>query len=72
MKTRKDREVLLHFSPYPKMFVLGKKDPVLPYESLVAQTEGTAVDVVELSEGHMSLIENKKETLQALRDFVKK
>ena len=31
MKIRKDREVLLHFSAYPMLLILGKKDPVLNY-----------------------------------------
>jgi hypothetical protein len=27
MKIRKDREVILHFAPYPIQLILGKKDP---------------------------------------------
>lgn len=72
MKIRNDREVLLHFSPYPKMMILGKKDPVLNYESLVEQTKNTEVEVVELPDGHMSYIENADEFLENLRIFLKK
>ncbi|NQX84911.1 MAG: alpha/beta hydrolase [Flavobacteriaceae bacterium] len=60
MKIRPDREVLLHFSPYKKMMVLGKKDPILDYSSLIAQTQNTEVEVVELPDGHMSHIEDFK------------
>ncbi len=71
MKIRKDREVLLHFSPYKKMMILGKKDPVLAYPKILDQVANTEVSVVELPDGHMSHIENFKETLDALKSFVK-
>ncbi|MFD0964403.1 alpha/beta fold hydrolase [Pseudofulvibacter geojedonensis] len=71
MKLRFDREALLHFSPYPKMMILGKKDPVLNYEDLLDQLEGTEVLKVELPDGHMSHIENQQEVIDALQEFVK-
>jgi len=71
MKIRNDREVLLHFSPYKKMLVLGKKDPVLDFNDLLDQVKGTEVEVVELPDGHMSHIENKEELSAALKRFVK-
>jgi len=71
MKIRNDREVLLHFSPYKKMMILGKKDPVLDYNALIEQTQNTDVSVVELSDGHMSHIENFDETLKAIKSFIK-
>lgn len=37
MKIRKDREFLLHTSTYPKLLILGKKDPVLNYEENLEQ-----------------------------------
>ncbi|NJX15299.1 alpha/beta fold hydrolase [Tamlana crocina] len=70
MKIRDDREALLHFTPFKKMMVLGKKDPVLDYEALVTQTQNTEVEVVEFPDGHMSQIENKDEFLQILTHFV--
>lgn len=72
MKLRSDREVLLHFGPYPSMIILGKKDPVLNYDDLIAQTHGANTEVVELENGHMSLIEDKKAAEQAILEFVKK
>lgn len=72
MKIRNDREVLLHFGPYPKLMILGKRDPVLAYENLIDQTKGTDTEVIELENGHMSLIEDKKEAEEAILNFVKR
>ncbi len=71
MKVRKDREVLLHFGPYPIMLVLGEKDQSLPYEEHVTQTEGTNVKLVTYPDGHMSHIENREDYLKQLLDFFK-
>jgi pimeloyl-ACP methyl ester carboxylesterase len=71
MKIRKDREVLLHFGPYPKMLILGKKDPVLNYEESIEQIENTNVELISFADGHMSHIENRKELLAALIAFFK-
>jgi pimeloyl-ACP methyl ester carboxylesterase len=72
MKIRADREVLLHLSPFPKMFVLGQKDPVLDYEETKAQTEKTAVELVTFPDGHMSYLENQEELTALLLRFFKK
>lgn len=72
MKIRKDREVLLHFGPYPILLVLGQKDPVLNYEESIEQAENTKVEVVSFPDGHMSLIENRDGLLEALVGFFKK
>jgi pimeloyl-ACP methyl ester carboxylesterase len=71
MKIRKDREVLLHLTPYPKMLVLGKNDPVLNYEDSLDQIEDTAVKLVTFPDGHMSHIENKDELKTVLLEFFK-
>jgi pimeloyl-ACP methyl ester carboxylesterase len=71
MKIRKDREVLLHLTPYPKMLILGKKDPVLIYKDAVEQIENTAVKLVTFPDGHMSHIENKEELKTVLQNFFK-
>lgn len=71
MKIRQDREVLLHFGPYPKMLIIGDKDPVLSLDDLLDQVNNTNTQVVRLSEGHMSHIENKTEFREALTDFIK-
>lgn len=71
MKIRNDREILLHFSPYKKMLILGKKDPVLNYNTLLKKTRNSEIKLVELPDGHMSHIENAEETLSTIKTFIK-
>lgn len=71
MKIRKDREVLLHFSSYPKLLILGKKDSVLNYDDTIDQVENTNVELVTFPDGHMSHIENKDELKNVLLKFFK-
>ena len=72
MKIRKDREVLLHFAPYPIQVVLGEKDGVLIYDDTIDQIEGTKVEPTTFPDGHMSHIENEKELKIVLLEFLKK
>jgi pimeloyl-ACP methyl ester carboxylesterase len=71
MKIRKDREVLLHLTPYPKMLILGKNDPVLNYEDSLDQIEDTTVKLVTFPDGHMSHIENRDALKAVLLEFFK-
>ncbi len=71
MKIRKDREVVLHFAPYPILLVLGKKDPVLNYEESIEQIENTSVKLISFPDGHMSPIENKEQLKKELALFFK-
>ncbi len=70
MKHRKNREHVLKSEAYESLLITGKKDPVLVYENSVAEANRTQTPIVELSNGHMSHIENKKELLISLRDFI--
>ncbi len=72
MKIRSDRKVLLHLSPYPKMLILGKKDPIVAYEEAKEQIENTEVQLVTFPDGHMSHIENQHELTTVLLQFFKK
>lgn len=72
MKLRKDREVILHFAPYPILLILGKKDPVLNYEENKEQIDGTQVELVSFNDGHMSHLENKLELEKTIVAFLKK
>jgi len=72
MKIRKDREVILHFAPFPILLILGKNDGVLIYEDNLEQIEGTKVQLVTFEDGHMSHIENEKELMKVLLDYLKK
>jgi pimeloyl-ACP methyl ester carboxylesterase len=71
MKARKDREVILHFAPYPILLVLGKQDPVLNYEESLEQIEGTQVKLITYADGHMSHIENREQLQKDLSEFFK-
>lgn len=71
MKTRNDREVILHFAPYPIVLILGKKDPVLNYQDNLEQIENTDVKLITFNDGHMSHLENRDELVSVLRDFFK-
>ena len=71
MKIRKDREFLLHADLYPKMLILGKKDPVLNYEENLEQIENTPVELVSFPDGHMSSIENRDQLKTVLLEFFK-
>ena len=72
MKIRKDREVILHFAPYPIQLILGKKDPVLNYDENLEQIEGTQVQLTTFEDGHMSHFENQAELLAVLNGFLKR
>ncbi|WP_313806672.1 alpha/beta hydrolase [Flavobacterium sp.] len=71
MKIRKDREVILHFAPYPILLILGKKDPVLPFQDNLEQIDGTAIQLISFPDGHMSHIENQDRLGKVLLDFFK-
>jgi pimeloyl-ACP methyl ester carboxylesterase len=71
MKIRKDREVILHFAPYPIQLVLGKKDGVLNYDDSIDQIENTKVQLTTFPDGHMSHIENQEELLKVFISFLK-
>lgn len=72
MKIRKDREVILHFAPYPIQLILGKKDGVLLYDENSDQIMNTQVELITFEDGHMSHIENQKELVAVLIGFLKK
>lgn len=72
MKIRKDLSELYHSKDFPMQLIIGKKDPVLDYNSLKKQVKGTNTEVVEFSGGHMSHIENKDSLIEALQVFFKK
>lgn len=71
MKIRKDRNFLLQQTHYPKMLILGKKDPVLNYEDNLKQIENTDTQLVPFPDGHMSHVENQGELQNVLLRFFK-
>jgi pimeloyl-ACP methyl ester carboxylesterase len=71
MKVRNDREVILHFAPYPILLILGKKDQSLVYEDHADQVKGTSVKLVTYPYGHMSHIESRDALLKEVLEFFK-
>ncbi len=72
MKTRIDREVILRFAPYPIHYIIGKWDPVLDHQKLIAQTRHGEHITYTLFEdiGHMGFIEEFNGCFKDLRKFI--
>ena len=73
MKIRMDREVIIKFAQYPVLFIAGKKDKTVTFQSLKEQfylPEKSQVLVLENS-GHMSYLEAKQDCLKAIKKFVR-
>ena len=71
MKIRPDREVLLHFSPYPVLFIAAKKDPILAFDALNEQMQAEKVISIVTENGHMAHIEDKEAVFKGIRNFLK-
>jgi pimeloyl-ACP methyl ester carboxylesterase len=72
MKTRPDREVLLHFAPYKILFIAGENDPVLPFDQLRPQLMAPMVEGVVAPNGHMGHLEDPEIVIPAIRKFIAK
>lgn len=72
MKIRKDRSIVLKQMTHPKIVILGKKDPVLEYDSLNAQLTALGIEIIDFSGGHMSYIENYEELTYKIKRFIEK
>ena len=70
MKDRPDRVHVLESAAFPRMLILGEKDPALPYSSVKAQQDIPGVMSVVFPDGHMSHIENKAELEAAVHKFL--
>lgn len=72
MKIRKNRVELFRNADLKKMMIIGRKDPVLQYETLIEQTIDSDIEIVEFPDGHMSYIENKEEYTYNIMHFIEK
>ncbi len=72
MRIRKDRTAFFKEASFKKLLIIGKKDSVLNYESLIEDTRNTDIEVIEFSDGHMSHIENKEEFTYNILQFIEK
>ena len=71
MKNRKDRTRILQNKTFKKLLIIGEKDPLLDYDSLIKQTKNTNTEIAIFSNGHMSHIENKEELITVFLQFIK-
>lgn len=72
MKDRADRRNILQNARVPVLLMLGKKDPIMNFDSLKPQAElSEQIQLVSLEEtGHMGFIESKEESLLAIKRFI--
>ncbi len=71
MKVRKNRNHVLQQNNFKKLLIVGEKDPILALETLRKEAQKTNSEIVVLSGGHMTHIENKEETIACLKTFLK-
>ena len=71
MRVRENKEEMFEALTVNKMMIISRKDPVLNYSSIIDEVKRTKSPVIELSNGHMSHIENPKELLVAITSFLK-
>ncbi len=71
MKERKNRDMILKFAEYPVLFIAGKKDSVINYETIYTQIGLCKYPTVLMLEdaGHMGFYEAPKETAKELKRF---
>ena len=71
MKERKNRELIFRFAEYPILFIIGKKDSVINYETIYPQIGLCKYPSVLMLEeaGHMGFYEAPKETVKELELF---
>lgn len=71
MKERKSRDLILKFAEYPVLFIIGKKDSVIGYETMYPQIGLCKYPSVLMLEntGHMAFYEAPKETVKELTVF---
>ena len=71
MINRPNREHVLQKLSCKKLLIIGKKDPVLDFQTSIDEAKRNNLETIIFDDGHMSHIENKVELLVALQKFVK-
>ena len=74
MKERKCRDMILKFAEYPVLFIVGKKDSAINFETIYPQIGLCKFPSVLMLEdcGHMGFYEAPKETIKELKEFAKR
>ena len=74
MKDRPNRDIILGMVSYPVMMIIGEHDNILPYESLLAQSQtirNKHVLVLE-HDGHMGFLESPLVVNKSVKKFIRK
>ena len=71
MQLRANRNHVLTENSFKKLLIIGKKDPVLDFETSLNEAKKTNSAIVVFQNGHMPHIENKLALNDALREFMK-
>ncbi|WP_339881019.1 alpha/beta hydrolase [Polaribacter vadi] len=71
MRIRPNRNHILSENNFKKLIIVGEKDPVLDAKTAILESEKTNAELVVLSGGHMSHIENREELIGVLKAFIK-
>lgn len=71
MRTRKNQSKVLKTTSFKKLIIAGRKDPVLDIQKSIQEAKDTNTDIEILDGGHMSHIENSKDLIAVLQNFVK-
>ena len=71
MQLRANRNHVLTDNSFKKLLIIGKKDPVLDFETSLDEAEKTNSAFVVFENGHMPHIENKLALNDALKEFIK-
>ncbi len=71
MKERKSRELILKYADYPVLFIVGKKDSIINYETIYPQMGMCKYPSALMMEdlGHMGFYESPKETIKEIEKF---
>jgi pimeloyl-ACP methyl ester carboxylesterase len=71
MRIRVNRNHVLTENSFKKLLIIGKKDPVLDFETSLDEAEKTNSAFVVFENGHMPHIEDKLALNDALKEFIK-
>ena len=71
MKERKSRDLILKFTEYPVLFIVGKKDTIINFETIYPQIGLCKYPTILMmeNEGHMGFYESPKEPISEIEKF---
>ena len=74
MRIRKNREIVMKFAPYPVLYLIGKKDNILPHKKLMEESLLNPNSEYVLMEncGHMGFAEDKETCYSAIVKFLRR